>query len=74
MLDGMTTYKHLDTFNDLNSKYEGNQMCQSLSHADFSVNPLRTHNVTFEKCSNVSNGILINGGLTETLYHMLRNI
>ena len=75
MLDGFSKYKLLDTFNSLNSEYEDSNMCLTLSNSMNLVSTdLRASNVTLDNCLNVYNGILTNGGLTETLFHFLRNI
>lgn len=76
MLDGLTVYKSLDTFNAMNDRYEGNNMCQTLAELAPTLpsDGVRVSNITKERCDAVMKGILINGGLTETLYHVLRSI
>lgn len=75
MLDGLTIYANMDTFNSLNDQYEGSRMCSTLAkHGDTVFDGVRTRNVTYDRCIAVSEGILNNGGLTETLFHSLKNI
>lgn len=74
MLDGLTIYANMDTFNELNAKYEGNRMCDTLAEPYGNTDGVRARNITLEKCKSVQKGILVNGGLTETLFHILKNI
>ena len=76
LLDGLTVYSNLDTFNAMNDRYEGNNMCRTLADLapTLPANGVRINNITMERCEEVMQGILINGGLTETLYYVLRSI
>ncbi len=50
-------------------------MCETLSNSMNLVSTdLRASNITLDNCLTVINGILTNGGLTETLFHFLKNI
>lgn len=71
LLDGLTTYSMLDTFNSLNDELEGENLCKTLSKLK-EVDGLRIKNISLEKCLKVYQGILTNGGLTATLFHYLR--
>lgn len=72
LIDGLTVDSLLDTFNSLNDKLKGDQLCKVLSNLE-NVDGLRIRNISYNKCIQVYNGILTNGGLTETLYHFLRS-
>lgn len=50
LLDGLTAEFGVDTFNDLNSRYEGNNMCAAVSQTIPGVNPLLAKNVTYAAC------------------------
>ena len=50
LLDGLTIYSNMDTFNDLNDKYEGNRMCDTLSQHFEKTDGVRARNVTLSKC------------------------
>eukprot|EP00347_Sterkiella_histriomuscorum_P015972 403354991 len=64
LLDGLEAEATLDTFNQLNSKFNGDQICQTLS---------QQKGLNSAECLNVMDGILTKG-LTETLNHFLRNM
>ena len=74
MLDGLTKFSSMDTFNDLNSKYEEDRMCDTLAEPFDRTDGIRARNITLDKCQTVLKGILVNGGLTETLFYILKNI
>lgn len=52
---------------------EGSNLCQILSTIE-DVDGLKKRNITLDKCLQVYNGILTNGGLTENLFHFLKNL
>ena len=64
MLDGLNSDSTLDTFNELNSQFDGDEICKTLSE---------NKGLDFYECQNVLDGILVKG-LTETLFHFLRNM
>jgi|LauGreDrversion4_2_1035121.scaffolds.fasta_scaffold21489_1 hypothetical protein len=73
LLNGKTRDSMLDTFNRIEEKLTGKEICKTLSHLG-EVDGLRKRNITNSECEKVLNGILTNGGLTETLFHFLRGV
>jgi hypothetical protein len=73
LLDGKNKYASLDTFNIIEESLTGSNICKTLSSLK-NVDGLREHNITKIECERVLDGILTNGGLTETLFHFLRGM
>ena len=73
LIDGKTKYALLDNFNIIEEKLTGKEICKTLSSLK-NVDGLRMRNITKTECENVFDGILTNGGLTETLFHFLRGV
>ena len=67
LLDGKTKYSMLDTFNPLDDSLTGNNLCRTLR-----LTPAQSSRNLTLACDSVLNGVLTNGGLTETLFHFLR--
>ena len=73
IIDGKTKYALLDTFNTIDDKLVGKEICKTLSTLE-GVDGLKMRNITKSDCENVYNGILTNGGLVEAVFHFLRGV
>lgn len=63
----------LDNFNTIEDKLTGKEICKTLSKLH-DIDGLRKRNISQAECMRVQNGVLTNGGLTETLFHFLRGV